>query len=46
MNSRFSENCSDVLAVGAYGYVRYSCSVFYSHTDELGDWYYIYTFYG
>ena len=46
LNSRFSTEYSDVLVPDAYGYVRYNCSVVYSHTDELGDWYYIYAFYG
>lgn len=46
LNSRFSEDNTDVLVEGAYGYVRYNCMVEYSHTDELGDWYYIYAFYG
>ncbi len=46
LNSRFSTEYCDVLVPDAYGYVRYNCSVVYSHTDELGDWYYIYAFYG
>ena len=46
LNSRFSTEHCDVLVPDAYGYVRYNCLVEYSHTDELGDWYYIYVFYG
>lgn len=46
LNSRFSTEYCDVLVPDAYGYVRYNCSVVYSHTDELGEWYYIYAFYG
>lgn len=46
LNSRFSAEYCDVLVPDAYGYVRYNCLVEYSHTDELGDWYYIYAFYG
>lgn len=46
LNSRFSTEYCDVLVSDAYGYVRYNCTVVYSHTDELGDWYYIYAFYG
>ncbi len=46
LNSRFSSEKSDVLVEGAYGLARMNCLVEYSHTDELGDWYYIYVFYG
>lgn len=46
LNSRFSEEKSDVLVEGAYGLARMNCLVEYSHTDELGDWYYIYVLYG
>ena len=46
LNSRFSTEYCDVLVPDAFGYVRYNCLVEYSHTDELGDWYYIYAFYG
>lgn len=46
LNSRFSTEYCDVLVPDAYGLVRYNCLVEYSHTDELGDWYYIYAFYG
>ncbi len=46
LNSRFSTEKSDVLVEGAYGLARMNCLVEFSHTDELGDWYYIYVFYG
>ena len=46
LNSRFTTEYCDVLVSDAYGYVRYNCTVVYSHTDEMGDWYYIYAFYG
>ncbi len=46
INSRFTTERSDVLVEGAHGLVRMNCIVQYSHTNELGDWYYIYVFYG
>lgn len=46
LNSRFSTEYSNVLVEEAYGYARVSCVVKFSHTDELGDWYYIYVLYG
>lgn len=46
LNSRFSTEHSDILVEGAYGLARVNCQVVYSHSDELGDWYYIYVFYG
>lgn len=46
LNSRFSTEHSDVLVEGAYGLARVNCQVVFSHSDELGDWYYIYVFYG
>ena len=46
LNSRFSAEHSDVLVEGAYGLARVNCQVVFSHSDELGDWYYIYVFYG
>lgn len=46
LNSRFSSEYSDVLVEEAYGIARCNCIVEYSHTDELGDWYYTYVFYG
>ena len=46
LNSRFSESYSPTLLEGIFGLVRVNCVVEYSHTDELGDWYYIYVFYG
>lgn len=46
LNSRFSESYSPTLLESIFGLVRINCVVVYSHTDELGDWYYIYVFYG
>ena len=46
LNSRFSESYSPTLLESIFGLVRINCVVEYSHTDELGDWYYIYVFYG
>ena len=46
LNSRFSESNSPTLLESIFGLVRVNCAVEYSHTDELGDWYYIYVFYG
>ena len=46
LNSRFSESYSPTLIESIFGLVRVNCAVEYSHTDELGDWYYIYVFYG
>ena len=46
LNSRFSEEYCETLVEEAYGYARVNCTVEFSHTDELGDWYYIYVFYG
>ena len=46
LNSRFSESYSQTLLESIFGLVRVNCVVEYSHTDELGDWYYIYVFYG
>ena len=46
LNSRFSESYSPTLLESIFGLVRVNCVVEYSHTDELGDWYYIYVFYG
>ena len=46
LNSRFSEGYSPTLVDGIFGLVRVNCVVEYSHTDELGNWYYIYVFYG
>ena len=46
LNSRFSEDYSPTLVDGIFGLVRVNCVVEYSHTDELGNWYYIYVFYG
>ena len=46
LNSRFSEGYSPTLVESIFGLVRVNCVVEYSHTDELGNWYYIYVFYG
>ena len=46
LNSRFSTEYCEVLAEEAYGIARCNVVVVYSHTDELGDWYYTYVFYG
>ncbi len=46
LNSRFSTEYSEVLVEEAYGIARCNVVVVYSHTDELGDWYYTYVFYG
>ena len=46
LNSRFSEGFSPTLVESIFGLVRVNCVVEYSHTDELGNWYYIYVFYG
>ena len=46
LNSRFAEGFSPTLVESIYGLVRVNCVVEYSHTDELGNWYYIYVFYG
>ena len=46
LNSRFSESYSPTLLESIFGLVRVNCAVEYSHTDDMGDWYYIYVFYG
>ena len=46
LNSRFSESYSPTLLESIFGLVRVNCVVEYSHTDDMGDWYYIYVFYG
>ena len=46
LNSRFSEGYSDTLVESIFGLVRVNVLVEFSHTDELGNWYYIYVFYG
>lgn len=46
LNSRFSSEYCEVLVEEAYGIARCNVVVVYSHTDELGDWYYTYVFYG
>ena len=46
LNSRFSERYSDTLVESIFGLVRVNVLVEFSHTDELGNWYYIYVFYG
>ena len=46
LNSRFSEGYSDNLVESVFGLVRVNVLVEFSHTDELGNWYYIYAFYG
>lgn len=46
LNSRFSTEYCEVLVEEAYGIARCNVAVVYSHTDELGDWYYTYVFYG
>lgn len=46
LNSRFSEEFSPTLIESIFGLVRVNCTAEYSHTDDTGDWYYIYVFYG
>ena len=46
LNSRFLERYSDTLVESIFGLVRVNVLVEFSHTDELGNWYYIYVFYG
>lgn len=46
LNGRFSESYSPTLLESIFGLVRVNCAVEYSHTDDMGDWYYIYVFYG
>ena len=46
LNSRFSAEYCEVLVEEAYGIARCNVLVVYSHTDQLGDWYYTYVFYG
>ena len=46
LNSRFSESYSPTLHESIFGLVRVNCAFEYSHTDDMGDWYYIYVFYG
>lgn len=46
LNSRYSTVYNDVLIEKFYGLARINCEVVYSHTDELGGWYYIYVYYG
>ena len=46
LNSRFSEGYSDTLVESIFGLVRVNVLIEFSHTDELGNWYYIYVFYG
>ncbi len=46
LNSRFTSEFCETLMDDIYGLVRMNCLVEYSHTDILGDWFYIYIFYG
>lgn len=46
LNSRFSEGYSDTLVESIFDLVRVNVVVVFSHADELGNWYYIYVFYG
>ncbi len=46
LNSRFSEGHSDILVESIFGLVRVNVVVEFSHTDALGNWYYIYVLYG
>ena len=46
LNSRFFESYSPTLVESIFGLVRVNCLVEYSHADDMGDWYYIYVFYG
>ena len=46
LNSRFSESYSPTLIESIFGLGRVNVLVEFSHTDELGNWYYIYVFYG
>lgn len=46
LNSRFSTEPCDTLVEEAYGLARANCQVVYSHTDNMGNWYSIYVFYG
>ena len=46
LNSRFSEDYSPTLIESVFGLVRVNCLVEYSHADDMGEWYYIYVFYG
>lgn len=46
LNSRFSEEHSETLVESIFGLVRVNCLVEFSHTDELGNWYFIYVLYG
>ncbi len=46
LNSRETLDYGDVLVDEIYGLVRMNCIVEYSHTDELGDWYFTYILYG
>lgn len=46
LNSRFSESYSPTLVESIFGLVRVNVLVEFSHTDELGNWYYIYVLYG
>ena len=46
LNSRFSEGYSTTLIERIFSLVRVNCTVEYSHTDDMGDWYCIYVFYG
>ncbi len=46
LNSRFTTEFCETLMDDIYGLVRMNCLVEYSHTDILGNWFYIYIFYG
>lgn len=46
LNSRFSSEPCDTLVEEAYGLARINCQAVFSHSDETGNWYYIYVFYG
>lgn len=46
LNSRFSTEPCDTLFEEAYGLARANCQVVYSHSDNMGNWYSIYVFYG
>lgn len=45
LNSRYETEYGDVLIDKFYGHARVNCVVEFSHTDELGNWYFIYILY-
>ncbi len=46
LNSRYETEYGDELIEKFFGYVRVNCEVVFDESNELGDWYIIYIYYG